>query len=137
MKKGLSIFLAFSFMALSFQPGLATHYCKGELAESKIVAGFGKAGCDMQGGCQVEGHSPADSISRASCCQDFFLPLALDTFTGNFLLEKDVSVLTATCFNIDFLFPFQDTSRKVSFPIYKAPPGISNVELAAIGVFLI
>ncbi len=136
MRKPITIFLAFLITAISMHLGIASHFCRGELAQAKVVYGFGEASCGMD--CSIPSNNPNHQdtkFQKLSCCQDFLFSIAVDEyqsvsqklFTEN---HKNISPKTNPVY-IEDLFVLNTTYST-------APPHhTTEVFLPFIQVFLI
>lgn len=136
MRKTVSILLASLVLAISMQLGIAAHLCGGELAQAKVVYGFGEASCAMD--CSIPTDDPNQQETRfqkLSCCQDFIFSIAVDeyqTVSQKLITEnhKNISPKTNPVF-IEDLFDFNSTYSSIP------PPHTTEVFLPFIQVFLI
>ena len=136
MRKSLSILLASLLLAISMHLGIASHFCRGELAQAKVVYGFGEASCGMD--CSIPANDPNQQEARfqkLSCCQDFIFSIAVDeyqTVSQKLITEnhKNISPKTNPVY-IEDLFVLNTTYNSIP------PPPSSEVFLPFIQVFLI
>ena len=136
MQKTFSIFLAALILSITMQLGIAAHLCGGELAQAKVVYGFGEASCGMD--CSIAANDPNQQEARfqkLSCCQDFIFTIAVDEYQSvsqKLLTEnhKNISPKTNPVF-IEDLFVLNTTYNSIP------PPLTTEVFLPFIQVFLI
>ncbi|MFO7978797.1 MAG: hypothetical protein R6U64_09070 [Bacteroidales bacterium] len=137
MKKVASIFLSLMLLGMSLQPALALHYCQGELARVKLVAGYGKASCGMMPERhQDHSHDIPQSLNAASCCLDDLQKAQTDDFTSSVLPILNLNpVASPVHVPMSMGVP---TSFFSSLRVYYPPPsGVSSVSLPVIGVFIV
>ncbi|MFO7999439.1 MAG: hypothetical protein R6U86_10720 [Bacteroidales bacterium] len=137
MRKGFSVFLAFGIWVFSLYPGLASHYCSGELAAVRLVSGYGTASCGMNGSCQTWTDHPGESLQQLPCCGDVFLDMALDPFQSSPVSGWLIYPIFLPGNNHPFIPCLVEGSVSGFYSLYRPPPGIPKVELSAIGVFII
>jgi len=134
MQKPFSIILAALILGISMQIGIATHFCGGELAQTRMVYGYGAASCGMNCNVPSDDHQET-SFQKLSCCQDFIFTIAVDDYQS--VSQKIMNDVYQHVFpgvkNIsapDF-FVLQTTHNRI------LPPCATEVSLPFIQVFLI
>lgn len=136
MKKFASILLSLVLVGMSLQPALALHYCRGELAGVKLVAGYGTASCGMMPH-QDPSHENPQQLHAAACCQDELQQGTTDEFTSSvpqILNLNPVASFVQVPTNMGAPVSFF-ASRKDHFP--PPLPDITAVSLPVISVFII
>ena len=139
MKKGFSISLAVLMLVAMFHISIATHYCNGNLAGSKISFSGKQASCGMEGA-EKDLLLPVAQI-KSHCCDDFVACYVIDiNYTPTF---PSVSENFHNNFHV-FSIPleFAGCSSAVFHSSYSCeiPPGVqlsTNVDLSGICVFRI
>jgi len=139
VKKGISILFAFVMIATMFHVSVATHYCGGHIAASKVSLTGKLATCGMEGS-QKQLPPPGIYFSK-HCCEDVVISCSTDNnYIPSFFnipvipqfdfqtlgLPSDSKVRLAEGFNLQY----SDIS----------PPGAmmsANVDLSDICVFRI
>ena len=136
MKKFLSITIIIFLLLGAMRPGIATHFCKGELAQAKVVYGYGEASCGK--GCSIpaEDSDPQKTnYQKPLCCKDYFFTLAVDDY--QFVSQNIIT--TASC-NIPRektpVFDPHHLTANIAFTSIP-PPHITEVQLPIIQVFII
>lgn len=76
MKKGISILFAFVMIATMFHFSVATHYCGGHIAASKVSLTGKLASCGMEGS-QKQLPPPGIYFSK-HCCEDVVISFSTD-----------------------------------------------------------
>ncbi len=82
MRKFTAILLTALTLSVSINLGVASHFCRGELAQARLVYAHADVSCGMQ--CEVEANhnkNSGDSFNVLSCCEDQFMPFAIDAFS--------------------------------------------------------
>ena len=138
MKKGISISLVFLVISAMLNFSVATHYCGGHVAASKISVTGKLASCGME---DQQNDLPRGKYFSKHCCEDVVVSISTDnnyvpssfnipcTFQFNFqtsVLHPESAVDLAGIF-------------KLQYPD-KSPPGAmmsANVDLSDICVFRI
>ena len=136
MKRIIAGFLALLMLTISLKVGVAIHYCGGNLAQTKIVVGYGKATCGMEGKNKAGDNCPSGSIRHSHCCQNLISQIKTDNFRSTLIA---LNHLAGFAFSIVF---WKDllTARIDEFKnqrIYFPPPELTSVSLTFIKVFLI
>jgi len=139
VKKGISILFAFVMIATMFHFSVATHYCGGHIAASKVSLTGELASCGMEGS-QKQLPPPGIYFSK-HCCEDVVFSYSTDNnYIPSFFNIPDSdqynyqsSLLTAQHAVILSIVSKSQYSDK-------SPPGAmrsTNVELSDICVFRI
>lgn len=123
-------------LMVSLKVSVDFHYCSGKLAQSKIVIGFGKAGCGMEETENTCKPHSSNSINKVPCCENQLKQIIIDDFQFTENLAQSVLeyIHTIEQFNFDLNGKAPET---FCFPNYKIPPDITSVSLPVIGIFLI
>jgi len=112
MKKTISIFLTFLMLAALFHLSIATHYCGGTIAATKISLSGKLASCGME---SVENTTPLQGSNFLShCCENSL------TFCGV------VNNYHPTFSNVPEVF--RDQIRLICFPAYNIPNSPSLIK---------
>lgn len=136
MRKTVSILLASLVLAISMHLGFATHLCGDELAQAKMVYGYGEAGCGMD--CSISSTQPNQqetNFQKTSCCQGFIFTIAVDEYQSVsqkviFTAHQNIHTKIMYVFTPDF---FIVNTYRSSNPL----PHIRGILLPFIQVFLI
>jgi hypothetical protein len=139
VKKGISILFAFVMIATMFHFSVATHYCGGHIAASKVSLTGKLATCGMEGS-EKPLPPPGIYVSK-HCCEDVVTSYSTD----NNYIPSFFSFPGAVLFNFQTLgLPSQPTVGLAgvfkSQYSDKSPPGkmmSTNVDLSDICVFRI
>ena len=139
MKKGISISLVVLIISAMLHFSVATHYCGGHIADSKISVTGKPASCGMEGS-QNEAPPHGQYLSK-HCCEDIVVSISTDNnYVPSFYSISDT-----------FQFGFQTSGLpsessnslpgifKLQYPD-KSPPGAlmsTDVDLSGICVFRI
>ncbi len=136
MKKASSISFVFITLIISLNLGVVSHYCGGQLAESRIVYGNGTAGCGMNCTDTEPGENPVKSIfSPVSCCSDSFIDISSDEYHSVTASNPfTVQLSTPSTINSTILLPVVYKSLLIS---QRPPPLLAEVSLPFIQVFII
>ena len=136
MKRVIAILLSLLIFALSLNVGVAFHFCGGNLAQFKIVSGYGKATCGMEGIKDTCESRSYPSVGSVPCCQDQFRKIISDDYrpTNKFeqSLFKFTTIIPQIIYNV-----FRKRFEFESFICYRPPPLLILVSLPFIQVFLI
>lgn len=139
MRKGISISLVLLMIAAMLHFSVATHYCGGKIAGSKVSLTGNLANCGMEGS---EKESPLPGINFSKhCCDDIVISIITD---NNYTPS---SSLVQSSFQHNFQILYVSAGDRVHSPailksIYTnaSPPGAmmsTNVDLSDICVFRI
>jgi hypothetical protein len=139
MKKLLSISFAFIILLSGMHFTIATHFCGGEIAASKVSVSGELATCGMESG---DNQCPSDGQFIGSrCCNDFVSVLAVDTsYSPSYCEFKAFSLNIPQIFQVPGSFLNNSPEYINLFSINKSPPGtflVSYVSLPTICVFRI
>lgn len=136
MRKICSISLAFLMLMISLKVSVDFHYCGGKLVQSKIVIGFGKAGCGMEEAKNICESNYSNSLYKSLCCENQLKQIKIDNFHFDKNLYKLILeyIPTINQVNLDLNIIEFESFR---FPNYKIPPDLTSVSLPFIGVFII
>lgn len=136
MRKIYSMSLALLMLMISLKVSVDFHYCSGKLAQSKIVIGFGKAGCGMEETENSCKSSSSSSLNKTPCCENHLRQIQINDFQFSKNLSQPIleGMPTSEQVNLDLYFI---EFESVCIPNYKIPPDITSVSLPVIGVFLI
>jgi hypothetical protein len=139
MKKATSILFALLTLLGSVSPGIAYHYCSGELAQATIYYGNGNADCNM--GCTTSPPLKSDQnhlLNPAPCCTNDFTELDQGEYTFSKLSYSLTSELKP------FLTPGISDRTTLQREVYNKskfhsipPPLFTEVSLPFIQVFII
>lgn len=139
MKKGISILFALVMIATMFRFSVATHYCGGHIAASKVSLTGKLASCGMEDS-QKQLPPPGIYFSK-HCCED----IVISCSTDNNYIPSFFNI--AATFQFDFQtlgLPSESNARLTegSNSLYSdiSPPGLlmsTNVDLSDICVFRI
>lgn len=136
MKKATTILSILLTLFASMHLGIASHFCRGELAEARVVAGHGQAGCGMTcSDTSAQNGAHEDVLIPVSCCND--------TFTEITLAEYSTVKSNYSCFTQ--LLPFKTADNKPLMPAQyrsfiaskRPPPLLTEVSLPFLQVFII
>ena len=137
MKKAISILSALLTLWISINLGVATHFCKGERAQTKLVYGTGNADCGMQCSTYPQDNTPHNTtISHSSCCADDFTIISTEQYHSS---NNSIKLLVNTFVLFAEFKLFAKNLAPVTTNKYKnnPPPLITEVTLSFIQVFLI
>jgi hypothetical protein len=136
MKKASSIYLVFITLIISLNLGVVSHYCGGQLAESRLVYGNGTAGCGMNCTDTEPGNNPFKKVFiPASCCSDSFTDISSDEYHPVTVSNSFTGQLsTPSTINRTPLLPVVYKSLLIS---QRPPPFLTEVSLPFIQVFII
>ncbi len=139
VKKLLSIFFAFLILLSGMHFSIATHYCGGELADSKASFSGGLASCGME--CPVGQCSNPGYHLDSNCCQN-----KVSAFSVDHNFAPSFSGFSAIVQNIHLVFIESAKIQDYSFAefnilsTYIIPPGnklANEVSLPEICIFRI
>ncbi|MFO7670080.1 MAG: hypothetical protein R6W31_10515 [Bacteroidales bacterium] len=114
MKKSFSILLSFILLAGHMSLAIGTHFCGGEVVETKIILGETHLGCgmmDMEEPCDGDEKSNTNEVryDEVPCCENEF-----QTFQSTNEFVKDAA---QTTFNVEFAVAFIYTTLNLDlFP---------------------
>lgn len=139
MKKGISILLAIVMIATMFHFSVATHYCGGYIAASKVSLTGKLATCGMEG--SEKPLPPPGIYFSKHCCEDVVISYSTD----NNYIPSFSSIPAAVLFNFLTLGLPSESSVGLAGVFKsqysdKSPPGemmSTNVDLSDICVFRI
>jgi hypothetical protein len=139
VKKGISILFALVTIATMFHFSVATHYCGGHIAASKISLTGKLASCGMEGS-QKQLPPPGIYFSK-HCCEDVVTSFSTD----NNYIPSFFNIPATVQFNFQTLGLLSESSVSLAgvFKLQysdKSPPGAmmsTNVDLSDICVFRI
>jgi len=136
MRKASSISSVFIILIISLNLGVASHYCGGKLAESRVVYGNGLAGCGMNCTGTDPGENPPENVFiPVSCCSDSFTDISSDEYTSataSYSFTGQISTLSTV--NSTSLLPVVYKSLLI---LQRPPPLLTEVSLPLIQVFII
>ena len=139
MKKFLSISFAFLILLSGMHFTIATHYCGGEIAASKVSFSGELASCGMEGA-----HDQCPSTGShigSNCCKDKVSVFAVDNnYTPSISEFKVFAQPVIPVFDIPVSFQIDNISALNLICTNLSPPGsfqVSDVSLPAICVFRI
>ncbi len=136
MRKASSISSVFIILIISLNLGVASHYCGGQLAESRVVYGNGIAGCGMNCTGTNTGENQSENIFiPVSCCSDSFTDISSDEYTSakaSYSFTGQLSTLSTV--NSTLLLPVVYKSLLI---LQRPPPLLTEVSLPLIQVFII
>ena len=136
MKKASSISFILITLIISLNLGVVSHYCGGQLAESRVVYGNGTAGCGMSCTDTEQGDNPVNTVfSQVSCCSDNFTEFSSDEYhpvTASYSFTGQFSAVSTV--NSNLLLPVVYKSLLIS---QRPPPLLTVVSLTFIQVFII
>ncbi len=136
MRKASSILFVFITLIISLNLGVASHYCGGLLAESRVVYGNGIAGCAMNCAGTETGENPSENVFiPVSCCSDSFTDISSDEYTSataSYSFTGQISTLSTV--NSTSLLPVVYKSLLI---LQRPPPLLAEVSLPFIQVFII
>jgi hypothetical protein len=138
VKKGISISLAVLMIATMLHLSVATHYCGGKIAASKISLTGKLANCGMEGS---QNELPAGLFFSKQCCNDVVVSFSTD----NNYVASFFNIPDAVQFNFQtFGLPSESTVSlagvfKLQYSDISPPPAMmsTNVDLSEICVFRI
>jgi len=139
MKKGVSISLLVLMLATLFHLSVATHYCGGKIAASKISLTGKMASCGME--CSEKPEPFTGTVLTGDCCDDVVVCLT----TNNNYLPSACTAPESYNYNFQDLIMhehFHAIDHSYLKPLFHSisPPGIfgaTQVNLPAICVFRI
>lgn len=136
MKKFFSISLSLFIMLSVLHISIATHYCGGAIAATKVSLSGKPASCGMEG---TENTCPLNGKQvKSNCCDDNVLIIAVDNnYSPSFSEIKDITLKIFQVFDIP-LNSFQSISSANFILTSVSPPdksSFSAVSLAEICVF--
>ena len=136
MKKASSISFVFITLIISLNLGVVSHYCGGQLAESRVVYGNGTAGCGMDCTDADPGDNPFESVfNPVSCCSDSFTEFSLDEYHSVTVSNSVTGQLsTLSTVNNTILLPVVYKSLLIS---QRPPLLLTEVSLSFFQVFII
>lgn len=136
MKKLTAIFLSLLLLGVSMKPAVAWHYCGGELAGVKLVAGYGTAGCQMQHE-PMQAHDDGQQVHAPGCCRNEISQLIPDEYSFGFVPQVVSASLEVPVAGI--ALNVVPAVPSLAFPEHlpRPPLGITSVSLPVIGVFII
>lgn len=136
MKKASSISFVFITLIISLNLGVVSHYCGGQLAESRVVYGNGTAGCGMNCTGTEPGKNPFEDVFiPVACCSDIFTDISSDEYHPVPVNNSfTVQLSTPLTVNSTMLLPVVYKSLLIS---QRPPPLLTEVSLALIQVFII
>ena len=139
MKKLLSISFAFLILLSGMHFTIATHYCGGEIAASKVSVSGELATCGMEG--LIDQCSMPGKHIGSHCCDNKVLVFAVENnYTPSFSEFKAFSQHLLQVFIIPASFQINSLSALNLICTNVSPPGnfmVSDVSLPKICVFLI
>lgn len=134
MKKYFALTLAFFMAVISLNAGIAMHFCRGELAEMKLVLGHGQATCGME---IPEGRDRTQTqVEAEPCCEDQLQQIKIDNAQTPYhsgLLAQTFSLVggLVSVAWLEARIPSRDIAS------YRSPPDINAVSLPTVQVFRI
>ncbi len=139
VKKGISIFIAFTMIATMFHFSVATHYCGGRIAASKISLTGKLASCGMEDS-QKQSTLPGIYFAK-HCCEDVVTSYSTD----NNYIPSFFNIAPSVQYNFQTLGLPSESSVSLAgvFKLQysdKSPPGAmmsTNLDLSDICVFRI
>ncbi len=136
MRKASSISSVFIILIISLNLGVASHYCGGQLAESRVVYGNGIAGCGMNCTDTEPGKNPFENaFIPVTCCSDSFTDISSDEYHPAPVNNSiTVQLSTPLTVNSTMLLPVVYKSLLIS---QRPPPLLTEVSLPFIQVFII
>lgn len=137
MRKVSSISFVFITLIISLNLGVVSHYCGGQLAESRVVYGNGTAGCGMNCTAAEPGDNPFENVFiPASCCSDSFTDISSDQYHLSATVSNSFTgqLSTLSTVNSTVLLPVVYKSLLIST---RPPPFLTEVSLPFIQVFII
>lgn len=139
MKKCLSISLVFLMLIVTLHLSVATHYCGGKVAASKISLSGKPASCGMEG---EEKDMPLPGTSLNShCCDDIVTYYGIDSnYTPSFFVISDSYQHNFQVYSIPVGLPVNSSAVLQSLYTSVNPPGVlmsTSVDLSDICVFRI
>lgn len=142
MKKVLFISFALLTLILSFNPGVAFHFCGGELAQAKLL-GYGNADCSMENNrpnCKkhapAKENHPSSEINKIPCCANEFQIITTDNYQPPLKILVDNTVELIPLLQNELWF-FENCVQLISIPFYRPPPNLTTVFLPFIQSFII
>jgi hypothetical protein len=136
MRKASSISFVFITLIISLNLGVVSHYCGGQLAESRVVYGNGTAGCGMNCTGTNTGENPSENVfTPVSCCSDSFTGISSDVYTSataSYSFTGQINTLS-TVNSISLL----TVAYKSLLILQRPPPLLTEVSLPFIQVFII
>ena len=136
MRKASSISFVFITLIISLNLGVVSHYCGGQLAESRVVYGNGTAGCGMN----CTDAYPVDNqlenvFIPVACCSDSFTDISSDEYHSATVSNSFTGQLsTLSTVNNTILLPVVYKTLLIS---QRPPPLLTEVSLPFIQVFII
>jgi hypothetical protein len=139
MKRGVSILLVFLMIAAMLHFSVATHYCDGILAASKVSFAGKLASCGMEGtGKEVP---LSETYFTKHCCEDIVTSYGTDSnYTPSFSFIPDSYQYNFQFFSISSGYPVHASAVLKSQYTDASPPGAlmsTNVDLSRICIFRI
>ena len=139
MKKGFSILLVLLMASTMLPITVATHYCGGEIAASKISISGKLASCGMEGP-EKRPALPGNSITT-NCCDDVVTLCRTDINYKPFFYDiSDSDQYNYKIFPITAGYPLYQESSLISLSLKARPPGVlmsTCVDLSGICAFRI
>ncbi len=139
MKKLFSIALSLLMLTTMLHVSIATHYCNGNLAASKISLNGKLASCGMEG--EENASQVAGTFLKSHCCEDEVTTIGVNTdYTPSFSFVPEFFQYNIQVFVIPKGLPVLSSLVLNSLYTNTGPPGelmSTNVDLSDICVFRI
>jgi hypothetical protein len=135
MKKVTSILFTFLTLWISMHMGLASHFCRGELAQVKLLYGSGNAGCEMHcTNTDLPSHDKGDRVSPQPCCTDVFTEISSEEYPP---VKSNIPTIAYFNSNITGHITILSSLYTGRLTLNRPPPLIAGVSLPFIQVFII
>lgn len=137
MKKGFSIAVALLFILSGMHLSVASHYCMGSLASTRINFTGKTAGCGMESQCRHGEHH--GSSFDAHCCSDVVRVYAVENVFSSSAVQHTVKTVCSAPLLIPGLPDRMHLAYYAALPECDPPgsPPITGVSLSTIRVFRI
>ena len=139
MKRGISISLVFLMLTAMLHLTVATHYCGGKVAVSKVSLSGKLATCGME--CSEKGSPLSGTNFTKHCCNDIVTFCGIDSnYTPSFSFVPESYQCNFQVFSIPKGSPVYSIAVLKTLYINVSPPGAlmsTNVDLSDICIFRI
>lgn len=139
MKKGISISLVVLMLAVMLHITVATHYCGGRVAASKVSISGKMASCGMVG--EIIDHPLAGAHLNPLCCVDIVVNYAIDNnYSPSYSFVPELFNYNSRIFIFSKGLPVHSSEGLITYYSNVSPPGrlmSTNVDLSDICVFRI
>lgn len=135
MKKVASILFTFVTLWVSMHMGIASHFCRGELAQVKLLYGDKNAGCGMHcTNTDLPSPENSDHVSPQPCCTDVITEISSGEYTP---VKSNISTVAYFNSNITGHITILPAPYASRLTLNRPPPLITDVSLPFIQVFII